>query len=243
MIETMLYIGFAILLTVIIGIIIYSKGKNKGTPEISEFLEQKLNPLEHFKKIAFDFGEQCNKDLIQNMNIKKKVVQEKTIRRKIPEFYTASNEHIDFVKKVGVDPKKFEKFIEDKGLKSEPHRIVVLKDFNQGLLSKFFNSNEIALIPEKGIKFENEEKIVLEKDIDLNPVFNGKIWITDHFSTIQTYLSVAYQDLFEGQNEIMKENMKHLIYQNIKTAESMEKFEKAGSDKFKIGIAGDINQD
>lgn len=249
MFEYLLYIFFAILLIAILGIIIYSKGKNKGIPQINNFLEEKLDPVEHFKQISEDFGEEVNKDLIQNMNKKKKVINEKTIKRKIPEFYQAKQEHIDYLKNIGIDDEDLENLYEENEneFQGSNHKLLTLKNIDNSFLGfvkeSIFDSVEIAIIPVDYISFEDENKIVLNNDLDLNPVSNGRIWIPNRFDSINTYMSVAYQDLYEGLAEIMKENMKHLMYSNLKTAESMEKISNIDNDNFKVGIAGDINKD
>lgn len=242
MLEYLIYIGTAIFMIATIGVILYSIGKKKGVPEVNEYLEDKLKAYDYFKDLAIKIGNNSSKVLVQNMEAKKQVIKWITVDSLIPEFFTAKEEQIPIKKSLNFNKEAIDKLKKEYGSIKVPHKVLLVKELNPSLLKRIKGDTEVVLVPETKIVFENDEKIVLDKDLDLRPFYNSDLWLPNYFSSINLLTSVAIQDTYESLLSVFAENQKTMNYLNIEYATAKGKLEAVDSDNFRIGVAGDINE-
>lgn len=227
-------VGFGFFIVVLIALA-FIYGKKKATPDISEMLDSAVDISEKFRK-KLSMGESVNKDFIQNLTIKGTVVQEKRIDVEIPQ----SDEFIESTKEnLGVD---LSEYLDELEGNVSPHRLLyVSRPTSLWDKVRGKNNNFMVLIPESLIRFENEDKVVLHKDVDLEPDDND-VWTPSTLSSTLGYQKVAYQDLWGVLLNMMSENMRHIQHFNIKHSQDVEKLELADKDSYGNGIAGDVNK-
>mgnify|MGYP006300532081 FL=1 len=225
-------VGFLVVLIIALA---FMYGKKKATPDISEMLDSAVDISETFKK-KLSMGESVSKDFIQNLSKKGTVEQEKRIDVEIPQ----SEEFVESVKEnLGVD---IDEYLEDLEGNNEPHKLMYVSR-PSSLWDKIRRRNNgfMVLLPEKMVRYEDDEKLVLHKNVDLEPDDND-VWTPSTLSSTLGYQKVAYQDLWGVLLNMMSENMRHIQHFNIKHSQDVEKLELSDNDGYGNSIAGDVNK-
>lgn len=225
-------VGFLVVLIIALA---FMYGKKKATPDISEMLDSAVDISETFKK-KLSMGESVSKDFIQNLSKKGTVEQEKRIDVEIPQ----SEEFVESVKEnLGVD---IDEYLEDLEGNNEPHKLMYVSR-PSSLWDKIRRRNNgfMVLLPEKMVRYEDDEKVVLHKNVDLEPDDND-VWTPSTLSSTLGYQKVAYQDLWGVLLNMMSENMRHIQHFNIKHSQDVEKLELSDNDGYGNSIAGDVNK-